>query len=89
MVLAEALAYGLAVVSTRAGAIPDTVPADAALLVAPGDSSALAGALARLMDDTTLRRRLAAAARRAAATLPGWSDAAARFAGELERVPDR
>jgi glycosyltransferase involved in cell wall biosynthesis len=89
MVLAEALAYGLAVVSTRAGAIPDTVPANAALLVAPGDSVALAGALARLMDDTTLRRRLAVAARRAAATLPGWTDAAARFAGELERVPDR
>ena len=89
MALAEALAYGLPVVSTRAGAIPDTVPADASLLVPPGDSVALADALARLLDDAGLRQRLAVAARRAAAALPGWADAAARFAAELARVPDR
>jgi len=89
MALAEALAYGLPVVSTRVGAIPDTVPADAALLVPPGDGVALANALARIIDDTALRRRLAGAARRAAADLPGWADAAARFAGELGQVPGR
>jgi len=89
MALAEALAYGLPVVSTRAGAIPHTVPADASVLVPPGDSVALADALATLLDDAGLRQRLASAARRAAATLPGWADAAARFAAELGRVPDR
>ena len=89
MALAEALAYGLPVVSTRVGAIPGTVPADAARLVPPGDRVALADALARLMDDTALRRRLAGAARRAGAALPDWADAAERFAEELRRVPER
>ncbi len=87
MALAEALAYGLPIVSTRVGAIPDTVPAEAAVLVPPGDGAALAHALARVMADTALRRRLAAAARRAGAALPGWTEAAARFAKELGRVP--
>ncbi len=89
MALAEALAYGLPVVSTRAGAVPDTVPADAGLLVPPGDSVALADALARLLDNAGLRQRLAVESRRAAAGLPGWTEAAARFADELGRVPDR
>ena len=87
MALAEALAYGLPVVSTRVGAIPQTVPADAGLLVPPGDSTALADALAKLVDNAALRQRLAGAARRAAASLPDWADAAARFADELGQVP--
>ncbi len=88
MALADALAYGLPVVSTRAGAIPRTVPADAGLLVPPGSSAALADAIGRLLEDGALRQRLAAAARSAAARLPSWLDAAACFASELERVPD-
>ncbi|MGD8498219.1 MAG: glycosyltransferase family 4 protein [Chromatiales bacterium] len=89
MALTEALAYGLPIISTRAGAIPDTVPTDAALLVPPGDADALTQALSRLLDDPGLRRRLAAAARRAATALPSWADAAKRFAAELDRVATR
>src|SRR5204862_4445279 len=63
MALAEAMAHGLPVVSTRAGAIPDTVPADAGLLVAPDDTIALAQALRRLIGDPLERRRLATNAR--------------------------
>ncbi|MFO1351951.1 MAG: glycosyltransferase [Gammaproteobacteria bacterium] len=83
MALAEALAYGLPIVSTTAGAIPDTVPAAAGLLLPPGDIVTLAAALARIMDDRTLRKRLASGARAARALLPAWPVACARFAAEL------
>lgn len=86
MALAEALAHGLPVVSTRAGAIAETVPAAAGLLVAPGDAAALREALARVMDDADLRKRLAAAARAAGTALPDWAGASRRFAAELQRV---
>lgn len=86
MALAEALAHGLPIVSTRAGAIPDTVPQDAGLLVPPGDADALAGALATLLDDPSRRRRLAAGARAARERLPSWDSACGAFAAALERV---
>ena len=79
MVLTEALARGLPIVSTTGGAIPDTVPADAALLVPPGDDCALAHALATLLEDDVRRAALAAAARRHAAGLADWDAAAGAF----------
>ena len=72
MALAEAVARGMPVVSTTAGAIPETVPASASILVRPGDSRALAKALASLMDDPTACAALAqqrATCERAAAEL--------------------
>jgi glycosyltransferase involved in cell wall biosynthesis len=86
MALAEALARGLPVVSTRAGAIPDTVPAEAGILVEPGDAAALAGALAQVLDDRRLRERLAAGARSARTRLPTWEGAAERFALALRKA---
>jgi alpha-1,3-rhamnosyl/mannosyltransferase len=53
----EAMAAGVPVVATSAGAVPEVV-GDAAELVAPGDHEALAAALARVIDDTALRARL-------------------------------
>ncbi|HEX2479102.1 MAG TPA: glycosyltransferase family 4 protein, partial [Geminicoccaceae bacterium] len=70
MVLAEALARGLPVVSTSAGAIPDTVPEDAGLLVPPGDARALAGALRQVIRGPELRAKLSAGARAARRNLP-------------------
>jgi glycosyltransferase involved in cell wall biosynthesis len=87
MALAEALARGLPVVSTRAGAVPETVPADAGMLVPPGDTAALRDALACLIDDRALRDRLAAGARRARARLPDWNAACVRLAGALTTTP--
>ncbi len=56
----EAMAAGVPVVSTRAGAIPEVV-GDAAVLVEVGDTDALAGALAGLLDDEERRAALVAA----------------------------
>jgi glycosyltransferase involved in cell wall biosynthesis len=83
MVLTEALARGLPLVATSAGAIPETVPADAGLLVPPGDAQALAGALRQVMTDPKLRARLLAGARAARDRLPDWRHAVRAFAAEL------
>jgi len=79
MVLAEALARGLPIVSTTGGAIPHTAPAAASLLVPPGDEQALAVALETLLSDDGQRAALAAAAQRHAAALPDWNAAVAVF----------
>ena len=79
MALAEALAHGLPIVSTQAGAIPDTVPSAAGRLVPPGDLAALTEALRELLTDEPLRRRLAAGAQTAREDLPDWSEAALSF----------
>lgn len=86
MALAEALARGLPIVSTTAGAIPDTVPSDAGLLVPPGDSEALAAALRSVITDPVTRSELAAGAEKARATLPTWQGQASRFSDILNRI---
>jgi len=89
MALAEAVARGIPVVSTTAGAIPETVPAAASILVPPGDSRALAKALATLLDDPDTRARYAANARAARAALPTWRGAAEKFAAALDGLGKR
>jgi glycosyltransferase involved in cell wall biosynthesis len=59
------------------------VPANAGVLVPPGDSRALQRALASLMDDPAKRAALAAHARAASAALPTWRSSAAKFAAAL------
>jgi glycosyltransferase involved in cell wall biosynthesis len=86
MVLAEALARGLPVVSTTAGAIPETVPKGAGLLVPPGDARALAAALRRVLTEPALRARLTAGAQAARRRLPDWDDAVRAFAAEVAAV---
>lgn len=77
MVLTEALAHGLPVLSTRGGAIPETVPASAGRLVAPGDAVALRDALAHWLDTPDLRAQLRAGALEARDRLRGWDEQAA------------
>ena len=84
MAYAEALAQGLPVIGTTAGAIPDTVPATAGLLAEPGDVDSLLKALRQIMQDQTLRQTLARGALLAAARQPSWADSAALFEEAIE-----
>jgi glycosyltransferase involved in cell wall biosynthesis len=86
MAYAEALAHGLPIVATRAGAVPTTVSAEAAVFVEPGDVEALRDALERIIVDGGLRRRLARGAEKAAAALPSWPDAVAHWLASLDRL---
>lgn len=86
MVVTEALAHGLPVVASRAGALAETVPTEAGLLVPPGDAMALRQALAQVLTDDPLRECLAAGARAAAARLPTWDEQARRFFIALQEL---
>lgn len=84
MAFAEAMAHGLPVVATGAGAVRDTVPETAGRLCPVGDSAAIAAAIADLLDDANLRARLALAARAHAETLPTWDHQARRLLALLQ-----
>jgi glycosyltransferase involved in cell wall biosynthesis len=86
MAFAEAIAHGLPVVGTTVGAIPDTVPPDAGILVPPDDAAALGAALRPLIESAAERARLAAGARAAAGRLPTWRASAERFSHAIERA---
>lgn len=77
--LVEAMACGLCIVSTNVGGIPDLLEDGVdALLVRPGDASAMAAAIRRILREPRLARRLSENARRKAeafdwtAVLPRW-----------------
>lgn len=86
MAVAEALARGLPVVSTTTGAMTDLVGNDAGLLVPPGNTEALAGALERVIGDAGLRARLTEGARRVRDRLPTWERAFAEMAAALNKL---
>ena len=81
-----AVTHGLPVIGTTGGAIPDTVPSDASLLIPPGDMPALAKALRRVIGDSDLRQRLTDGARAAAPQFPTWRQSAEIFARKLEML---
>lgn len=87
MVVAEALAAGIPVLASDAGALAQTLPPEAGWRVPAGDVPALRAALRTLIGDRALRQRLAAGARAAAMRLPSWSAQAERFAAVLAAVP--
>jgi glycosyltransferase involved in cell wall biosynthesis len=86
MVLTEALARGLPIVSTTGGALAETAPDDACLKVPPGDVPAMASALEAMLTNDMLRRQKAAAAWALADDLPRWDDTARIVASALKRV---
>ncbi len=86
MALAEALAHGLPVIASNAGAIPELVPPSAGVLVPAGDVALLAAALSQLLDDRDALARLAQGAAKAGAALPDWPQAVTRWHDEIERL---
>lgn len=86
MAYSEAIAHGLPVIGTTAGAIPETVAPGAGILVAPDDVTALAVALRRAIENRDERQRMAASARAAARVLPSWRDSAKLVARAFEAV---
>jgi glycosyltransferase involved in cell wall biosynthesis len=83
MAFTEAMTRGLPVVACAAGAVPKTVPADAGILVRPGDVTALAQALRRLLTNPKELETYAEAAWTHGQTLPRWRDTAERVANGL------
>lgn len=81
---AEALACGTPLVATTGGALPEVAGEDGthALLVPPGDPSALAEAIGRLLDDPDLAERLARAGRRRVLDRFSWRTTAIRTVEE-------
>jgi glycosyltransferase involved in cell wall biosynthesis len=86
MVYAEAMVHGLPVVATTAGAIPETVPPEAGLLVPPGDPAALARAVRRVIGQPVLAARLAMGSRAAGLRLPDWAQATENWERAFDRL---
>ena len=83
-VLVEAFCRGRPVVGTRAGSIPNLVEDGVSgVLVDPGDTEALAGALVRVLSDRRLAERLGAGAADAAAP---WLQTPAEYAARMRKL---
>jgi glycosyltransferase involved in cell wall biosynthesis/GT2 family glycosyltransferase len=65
LIYLEAMAHGKAVIGSKAGGIPEVViDGETGVLVAPGDTKALAQAIVRLLADDEARARMGAAGRK-------------------------
>jgi glycosyltransferase involved in cell wall biosynthesis len=88
MAIAEAMATGLPVISTTAGAIPDlVVHGESGLLAEPGDWETAGLHLRRVFTDSNLRLKLARGALERAGSFPGWRESTgAVFQALAERL---
>lgn len=85
--MAEAMATGTPLLSTRAGSIPEVVEDGVSgLLVAPGDPVALAAAIERLQAEPDLRARLGEAGRKRVRERFTWAAVARTFAAIYQEV---
>ena len=87
---AEAMACGVPVVATTAGAFPEVVAdGETGWLVAPGDAPALAGAIKRLMADPAERKRMGDAGRRRMQERFTWRETARKTVALYEEILSR
>ena len=86
-VVVEAFCRGRGVVASRVGGIPDIVEdGTTGLLVAPGDATALAGALVRALSERGLTERLGASARVA---VEPWLAAPEEYARQIRDLVEK
>jgi glycosyltransferase involved in cell wall biosynthesis len=83
MAYAEALSYALPIIGTSGGAIVQTVPDSAGILIPPGDVLSLTEALRLVMSDESRREHLSLGAQEATKKLPTWPESAKMFAGVI------
>lgn len=92
MVVAEALAYGLPVIASHVGGVPEALGAvdgrTPGRLVAAGDPAALAAALRTWLEDKHERAALRDVALARRRSLPDWSDTARRVMRVVRTVAD-
>jgi glycosyltransferase involved in cell wall biosynthesis len=91
MVVTEALAHGLPVLTADVGGVAEALGRGSdgtrpGLLVPAGDAAALAGALRDWLGDPGLRDRLRRAARDRRASLTGWQEAAGTLSEVLSTI---
>ena len=86
MALLEAMSWGLPVIATPVGGIPQVVEHEVSgLLVAPGDIKGCAAQMERLLTDPSLRERLGSAARERIAADFSLGDALDRLSAIYQR----
>ncbi len=86
MVFGEAMLHGLPIVTCHTGAVPDTVPEGAGLLVPTDAPEAFAQALRSVLSDPAQHRAMSHASAAAGARLPTWDDTAAAMGRVLDTV---
>ncbi|MBI4318540.1 MAG: glycosyltransferase family 4 protein [Chloroflexi bacterium] len=87
IVLIEATAFGLPIVATSVGAVPEIVQDGYnGLLVPPSDAGALAAALRRVCTDVSLRQSLATGCLERRRSLRTWDSVGKEFADLLDRI---
>ncbi len=87
---AEAMACGVPVVATTAGAFPEVIAdGETGLLVPPGDAGALAVAIKRLMADPAERKRMGDAGRRRMQERFTWRETARKTVALYEEILSR
>ncbi|WP_417807049.1 glycosyltransferase family 4 protein [Thioclava sp.] len=86
MVFGEAMLHGLPIITCRTGAVPDTVPEGAGLLVPTDAPEAFAQVLRSLLSNPAQHRAMSAASAAAGARLPTWDNTAAVMGGVLDAV---
>jgi len=85
--LLEAMAYGVACIATRVGAVPNVIEDGInGLLVPAGDAAALMAAMKRFLVDDSLAARLGKEARRTVERRFDWTQSADRIMALYDRL---